>query len=151
VKSKSKKNVEEDNQGVTGTTVEALVKKKVPKTNVQEDKQGVTGTTVEALVKKKAPKKNVQEDKQDGTGVTTEALVKEKVPKKNAEDGTQSNITVKALDKKKVRDVIDILEESVKEYMLHLRRINHQYRTLKQLKESVGVNDLVLHVDFSEN
>lgn len=39
----------------------------------------------------------------------------------------------------------------MKEYMLHSSRINHQYAVLKNLKENLSENDIVLHVDFSEN
>jgi len=68
-----------------------------------------------------------------------------------ASEVPKMQVTVNALIKDTVMNVISLLETSVYDYMSHLYRINHHFEVLKLLKENLSENDLVLHVDFSEN
>jgi len=60
-------------------------------------------------------------------------------------------ITVKVAIERPAHEIVDALGTSNQEYMAHLYRIAHQYETLTKLKDNLTANDLVLHVDFSEN
>jgi len=61
------------------------------------------------------------------------------------------SVTVKEKVEKPVREVLTLVDENTKDYLGHLHRTSHQHKTMKNLKENLGDNDLVVHVDFSEN
>lgn len=60
------------------------------------------------------------------------------------------HVTQKVTEEKPISEFIDMLETALKDYMAHVSRNSHQYKTLKDLKANLSENDLVIHVDFSE-
>lgn len=50
-----------------------------------------------------------------------------------------------------IADAVDLLENDLKKYMIHLRNIEHQYLFVKNLKNNLSSEEMILHVDFSEN
>lgn len=61
------------------------------------------------------------------------------------------NKTVKQEECMIAVDFVTLLDTNWNDYMGHQSRITHQYKVLKELKMSLSQNDLVLHIDFSEN
>ncbi|CAG2215362.1 unnamed protein product [Mytilus edulis] len=47
--------------------------------------------------------------------------------------------------------LIDEFQESLKKFCYHYFNIVHQYQALKRLKENLNDNEVVIHMDFSEN
>lgn len=47
--------------------------------------------------------------------------------------------------------VVKEFEIGINTFMKHLAKISHQYSFMKELKENLSDNEVVLHIDFSEN
>jgi hypothetical protein len=47
--------------------------------------------------------------------------------------------------------VVDIFTEQLKNYAGHFLRLRHQYRAIRQLRDSLMENEVMLHIDFSDN
>lgn len=64
---------------------------------------------------------------------------------------SKSNVTLKETETGTIATLIDELQSEIERLARHEFNINHQYLTLKKLKETCRDNELILHVDFSEN
>jgi hypothetical protein len=51
----------------------------------------------------------------------------------------------------KRHEMVDKFFLYLPEYMNHVGRIRHQYRTLKTLRSNLTTNEIYIHIDFSEN
>ena len=60
-------------------------------------------------------------------------------------------ITAKEIESGPIGQLLDAFESDLKKSCSHLYNITHQYRALRSLKESLTDQDVVLHMDFSEN
>lgn len=49
------------------------------------------------------------------------------------------------------KEFIEIFKKSLFQYMMHLRNIVHQYRAVKEIKEGLTNEAILIHMDFSEN
>ncbi|CAH1111594.1 unnamed protein product [Psylliodes chrysocephalus] len=47
--------------------------------------------------------------------------------------------------------LLQTLKSSIKDFLLHVRNIQHQYGVIKQLKNNLGTDEVLIHMDFSEN
>ncbi|CAC5379288.1 unnamed protein product [Mytilus coruscus] len=59
--------------------------------------------------------------------------------------------TVKVEETGVLGHLIDEFQESLKKFCYHYFNIVHQYQALKRLKENLNDNEVVIHMDFSEN
>ena len=59
--------------------------------------------------------------------------------------------TTKVRVKCQTHELVDKFHEMLPAYMIHIGNIRHQYATIKELKKNLTMDDLLLHVDFSEN
>lgn len=67
--------------------------------------------------------------------------------------GKDKNVTkvVKEVSKKTIKDTVEMLLNKIPNFMNHLFNIVHQYRTIFELKKNLESNDVLVHIDFSEN
>src|SRR5258705_8039511 len=74
---------------------------------------------------------------------------------KSSRDGANETITVKMVVKERVHcSVEDLAVLFLKEMVpmtRHIFNIDYQYETMRSLKNSLSVNECILHMDFSEN
>jgi hypothetical protein len=47
--------------------------------------------------------------------------------------------------------VVQLFQEQLAKFAGHRFRIHHQYQEIRKVRTNCGDNDLVLHIDFSEN
>ena len=71
-------------------------------------------------------------------------------------DGTKEKFTVHLTVKEKVDGTLHTLLEDFSNQLKdklgkHVYNIRHQYSTLRRLKENVGEDEIILHIDFAEN
>ena len=50
-----------------------------------------------------------------------------------------------------VKELIKEFNIQLKVFLVHCRNIAHQYEAVKEIKESLSQNSILLHIDFSEN
>lgn len=50
-----------------------------------------------------------------------------------------------------VKNLVDLLNESLHKFMCHSGNIVHQFNAINKLKSGLGPNEAFIHVDFSEN
>lgn len=60
-------------------------------------------------------------------------------------------LTVKEENQGTISDICSLLKTKMVEFMIHLNRIRHQYKSVKKLKENLAPNEIIVHVDFAEN
>lgn len=49
------------------------------------------------------------------------------------------------------QELLDTILSSLKPYMIHIRNIVHQYKSIDVIKKSLSYDEVLLHMDFSEN
>lgn len=59
--------------------------------------------------------------------------------------------TIKEKQTLKRQQAVTHLNESIPKYMLHLRNISHQYSSIDTVKKNLAVDEILIHIDFSEN
>lgn len=59
--------------------------------------------------------------------------------------------TIKDYIKCSKADLINVLQYSLKKFMTHERNVIHQYCTVDQIKKQLSHNEVLFHIDFSEN
>lgn len=68
---------------------------------------------------------------------------------------TNQEISVKLIKKESilisVGDLYICLENIIPKFLIHLLNINHQFRFFTKLKNAVSQNEIIFHIDFSEN
>lgn len=64
---------------------------------------------------------------------------------------TKHNVTVKETETTTISTLVDELQTDIQRLARHQFNITHQYVKLRNLKDSLKSNELVLHMDFSEN
>ncbi|CAD6223678.1 GSCOCG00011761001-RA-CDS, partial [Cotesia congregata] len=50
-----------------------------------------------------------------------------------------------------IRELIQKLEETLPSFLQHVATIAHQYQTISELKKNLTENEVLIHIDFSEN
>ncbi|CAH0547526.1 unnamed protein product [Brassicogethes aeneus] len=50
-----------------------------------------------------------------------------------------------------LKKLVSILEDTLQSFLIHAGNIAHQYQTIAQLKKNLSENDVLIHIDFSEN
>ncbi|KAH0567795.1 hypothetical protein KQX54_013988 [Cotesia glomerata] len=50
-----------------------------------------------------------------------------------------------------LKELVLVLEETLKSFLLHEGNIAHQYQMMTQLKKNLSTNEVLIHIDFSEN
>lgn len=50
-----------------------------------------------------------------------------------------------------LKELVLVLEETLKSFLLHAGNIAHQYQMMTQLKKKLSTNEVLIHIDFSEN
>jgi hypothetical protein len=59
--------------------------------------------------------------------------------------------TVKGRNYCKVYELVNLFFLELPKYMMHLHYIRHQYREIDKIKKNLSNEDVLIHVDFSEN
>lgn len=59
--------------------------------------------------------------------------------------------TVKEIIKSTKQEAFSRLEKSIFKYMVHVNNIKHQHVAITNLKEQLALNQVLIHMDFSEN
>jgi hypothetical protein len=59
--------------------------------------------------------------------------------------------TVKEVIKSTKKEAFSTLEKSILKYMVHVNNIKHQHVMITNLKEQLTLNQVLIHMDFSEN
>ena len=77
----------------------------------------------------------------------TESQMYEKNGEKKSTKVTRKNVKRGTLKQLKVKLCEGVRDELAK----HVYNVRHQFRAYKQLKETIDVNEAIIHVDFSEN
>ncbi|KAG5885942.1 hypothetical protein JTB14_018396 [Gonioctena quinquepunctata] len=70
------------------------------------------------------------------------------------EKNGETKIVRKPLKKKRnvtLKKLVLVLEETLKSFLLHAGNIAHQYQMMTQLKKKLSTNEVLIHIDFSEN
>lgn len=49
------------------------------------------------------------------------------------------------------KELCSILQDSIPKFLLHVRNIKHQYQTIDTIKKNLSTDEILIHVDFSEN
>lgn len=62
-----------------------------------------------------------------------------------------SNITIKKSVSVPSHELVTKFTHEVPRYLQHVGRIKHQYRMMKKLKHTLGDDEILVHIDFSEN
>lgn len=60
-------------------------------------------------------------------------------------------MTVKVKEKATIKNLMNDFENDLMKCCSHLYNIRHQYLSIRQLKEKLTSEDMLLHIDFSEN
>lgn len=50
-----------------------------------------------------------------------------------------------------LRELFNLLLKTLPQHMQHISNIEHQYKVIDNLKQNLNVNELLIHIDFSEN
>lgn len=77
--------------------------------------------------------------------------INEKEERVIKERKVQVRITSRKEFKDSIPDLIHKLETSLPEFRQHIFNIYHQHSTLKELKSTMCSNEIIIHIDFSEN
>lgn len=48
-------------------------------------------------------------------------------------------------------ELFNSLQNSVKPFFLHVRNIQHQFRAIDTIKNNLKLNEVLIHINFSEN
>ena len=78
------------------------------------------------------------------------AVQRDRVSAKTKKPITVS-LTIKEEKNCTISDLCNLLEGKMVEFTEHLPRIRHQYKALKNLKDSLSPSEIIVHVDFAEN
>lgn len=81
----------------------------------------------------------------------SEIIEKDKISENGENIKTKHNITIKKTESGTITTLVNELQEEIKRLAKHEYNISHQYIQLKHLKDSCKANELILHIDFSEN
>jgi hypothetical protein len=91
----------------------------------------------------------------EGTIVEWYEWKSKRVEKEKMQKGDKSTVTVSVVVKEKesgaAQHLLTDFQEELQKGCKHLFNINHQYRALRSLKEKLTDDDIIIHVDFSEN
>jgi hypothetical protein len=81
----------------------------------------------------------------------SDVIEKEKISENGEIIKTKHNVTVKKTETGTITTLVNELQQDITRLARHEFNISHQYLQLKHLKDSCKTNELILHIDFSEN
>lgn len=59
--------------------------------------------------------------------------------------------TTKTTFKCTIGDLVDEMEKTIMKYMKHCGRIKKQFKAIREKKENLEDDEIIIHIDFSEN
>ncbi|KAL4235419.1 hypothetical protein ACF0H5_007055 [Mactra antiquata] len=71
--------------------------------------------------------------------------------RKDSNDIKIKRITVKDIDQGSQEVLAEEINNDIPKAAKHIFNINHQYNALRELREKLKQNEILIHIDFSEN
>lgn len=89
-----------------------------------------------------------------GNIIIWEECVTKSVPKKGTDGSTEEKEVRNVFLEKRhtsIEKLVELTQDHLSNFSRHIYNIKHQYERLRKLRESLTQNEVVVHVDYSEN
>ncbi|KAI4829768.1 hypothetical protein KUCAC02_001438 [Chaenocephalus aceratus] len=73
------------------------------------------------------------------------------VAQKSKDGSTQEREVRKVFPEKRHTSIVELTQDHLSNFSLHIYNIKHQFERLRKLRETLTQNDVVVHIDYSEN